>query len=617
MCGICGIFNPDLKKEERSYYVKKMADTLIHRGPDDSGFYIDDKIALGIRRLAVIDVEGGHQPFYNEDRSIIVVFNGEIYNYRELRSYLIKKKHIFKTNCDTEIISHLWEEFSTGMFDLLNGQFSIAIYDKKQDYLVLARDHFGIRPLYYSTKNGISFASEIKALKVYDQYKKINKAALIEYFNLGYTASENTLYDGIKRLPPASFVIFKNGEFFRMEMYWQLELGNQKKYDLQHIDELMKKSVKERLLSDVPLGLLLSGGLDSSLIAYYVKEIGYNLETFTASFTEKGFDELSQARIVANEFGFNNNSILIKLNEIKKNLNVSSRFDEPFADSSSINVYLITKFAKERVTVLLSGEGGDELFAGYYPHQATIFNYIFSRAPDLFLSAYYSIAKLIPVNNKRIGWEYKLKKFLYGINKNPVIAHYMWKIFLDIDQIKRLFPEILSDIEYGKELFRYRDLQFNSLSNIINNILYIDFDVYLPNDLLVKNDRASMLNSIESRVPFLDKELVEYMFSISGFKKVNILQRKIILMHLAKNKLPRKIIFRPKQGFSLPLAKLFEGKLKEEFLDLLNEYTPTFININKSYVLNLIEAHSKRQVDYSRQLWSIYQFIVWANENNL
>ncbi len=605
MCGIVGFFNYNIKNSKN--LLKEMNHTLVHRGPDDEGYYIDDDIAMGNRRLTILDLKHGTQPFYNEDNSIITVYNGEIYNFKSLKKYLLNKGHIITSNCDTEIIPHLYEEYGEAMFELLDGQFAIAIYDKKNETLILARDHFGIKPLYY-TKDKFAFASEIKALLVYDRNINIDPNGIMEYFFLGYNASKRTVYKNIEKIPPGSFMVIKHGNIIKKERYWLLNPKQGTDFSLQRIDELLRNSVKKRLLSDVNLGLLLSGGLDSSLIAMYMKELGKKVDTFTLSFPNTGFDESASARSIAKYLGIKNYSYPVLPEDILKNIDIISDFDEPFSDSAALNVFLITRYAKSHVKVLLSGEGGDEIFGGYYTYEASILNEKLKFSYPLLQKLFPVISRLIPVNNKKIGWEFKLKRFLQRASDNTLQAHINWKRLFPVDLIKKIFPGINWEYSY----LPWLNINDKHKGDLINSLMLYDLENYLPGDLLVKIDRASMMNSIEGRVPFLDKDLSEYMFSISGSEKVKLFKKKLILKKLAKNKLPNNIINKPKMGFSLPMAEWIATTLYSTFLQTFEEVSFNNLDIKKNIIIDMLNIHRQNKMDYSRELWAAFVFIKWG-----
>ncbi|MCD6578499.1 asparagine synthase (glutamine-hydrolyzing) [bacterium] len=595
--------------ENSKELLKTMNNALFHRGPNEEGYYNDNIISLGNRRLSILDIQHGGQPAFNEDKSIITVYNGEIYNFKELKRYLLEKGHQITSNCDTQIIPHLYEEYGEAIFELLDGQFAIAIYDKKNEKLILARDHFGIRPLYFFKKGDVfAFASEIKALKKYENDNSIDGNAIFEYFSFGYNSSQNTVFKYIKNIAPGSFMVIKDGIIIKEEKYWDISYGNEKEYSLFKIDELLRNSVEKRLLSDVNLGLLLSGGLDSALIALYIKELGKKVDTFTLSFPNTGFDESSKARSVANYLGIKNYSFPVSPSDILKNIDIIDNFDEPFSDSAALNVFLITKYAKEHVTVLLSGEGGDEIFGGYYTYEATLLNERIKAFYPILSKMSPLIRKMIPVNNKKLGWEFKLNRFLERMDRNSLNAHMNWKRLFNIDEIGNIFP----GLSLQHKLFQNMKTDYTSPGELINMAMFFDLKNYLPADLLVKIDRASMMNSIEGRVPFLDKALSEYMFSISGREKVKIFNKKRILKQLVRKKLPRGIVHRPKMGFSLPMAQWISTTLYTKFLNTFEDADFHALDFNKNVIINMLKIHKNGKKDLSRELWAAYVFIRWA-----
>ncbi len=616
MCGIAGIWEPGLKKNERGKIARAMLEEIRYRGPDGTGVHEDDEVTLGNVRLSIIDIEGGNQPFYNETGDIACVFNGEIYNYRTLREYLIGKGHIFRTSCDTEIIPHMWEEFEGSMFELLDGQFAIALWIGKSKSLILARDHNGIRPLYYYEDKGkLIFASELRALKKYPGQFSFDERSFSSYLALGYIAGERSIFKEIKKIPPATYAVFKNGRESKRETFWNIECGSAKRCDLARIDELMRESVRKRLISDAPLGLLLSGGLDSSIIAYYVKEMGTDMTTYTVAFPEKGFNESGDAARVAALLGLKNERIEITSGDILDTIRNFDGFDEPFADSAFLNVYLITKFTSGKVKVLLSGEGGDETFGGYHTYTATALNHYLSRMPPFFRSVIDIFARSIKVQNRTLSMSYKIKKFSEASGNDVLLSHLLWKGFFSPSQVREIFPGI-EPVTSLRNMYNIPSSE-GDISSTLNKAMFLDRTLYLPDDLLVKIDRASMLNSIEGRMPFLDKELASYMFSLGGSLKADLFKTKKILKKIASGRLPASIINKTKKGFSLPLALWMEKELYGHMRAFFMNSGTAAAFVNREGIDRLLNEHKARAKDNSRLIWALYVFFLWGQKNGL
>jgi asparagine synthase (glutamine-hydrolysing) len=608
MCGITGFvdFSSKIKPES----LGKMIGEIVHRGPDSSGKYFNSKksVGLGVRRLSIIDLATGDQPISNENGSINVVFNGEIYNYKNLRRLLIKKGHKFKTKSDTEVLVHLYEEYKEDMPKYLNGMFTFAIWDDEKQKLFIARDRVGIKPLYYFQKGkSVIFGSEIKSILKNPLYEKaVDLQGLRFYFYLGYIPGTLSIFQNIKKLPAGNFFVFtKSG--IRIKKYF--ELDTEKKLSDQELGDLIERSVKMQLHADVPVGVFLSGGLDSSLIAYYVSKFK-KLKSFSISFREKGFDEASHAYDVAKTLGTQHHSEEFIAKDVINSFDeISSKLDEPLADASLFPTYKVSKLAKRYVKVVLSGDGGDELFGGYPTYQA----HILARYLDLFPSFVHQLLSsileatpeglvdLIPYSFKDYSKKRLAKIVLDGLRKRNPERHLFWmrtfflgnRVLLEKPNLN-LIKEVIPNLSRVTSCARKGQI--------------MDFYTYLPDDFLVKVDRASMYNSLEVRVPYLDNDIIDFVFSTKD-AHVNLFKTKILFKKILQDKLP-KVAKRPKKGFGLPLQTWLRGELKDfAYSHLENEKLYDFIPENK--IRNIWSEHQKMEKNNAGTIWMLIVFSGW------
>jgi asparagine synthase (glutamine-hydrolysing) len=582
-----------------------------------------DNFAIGMRRLKIIDLNTGEQPIFNEDRSLAIVFNGEIYNYRELREKLQSRGHHFKTRSDTEVILHLYEEEGSNCLEKLNGMFAFAILDLHGEKLFLARDRFGIKPLYYYYKDGnFAFASEMKALLRFPKIQRqLNFEALNYYLTFESVPAPLTIFKDIQKLEQGHFLELTQQKLINQQYYF---LNFQPKYShkkedfyIQELDWLIEKAVERRKISDVPLGSFLSGGIDSSLIAaYFMKHSNYKLKTFSIGFNEKSFDESNYARRVANHLNtehyekiFTPEEMMNILPEIIKNQ------DEPFADASILPTYLLSHFTKEKVTVALSGDGGDEIFGGYPTYFARKLGRYFPRFSFWFLNPF---VKCLPTSDENISLDFKAKKFVDGLKYNSDLRHQIWLGSFNIEEKLKLFsPDSRALI--GDSISRFdivRDhMKKSTTGKNWERSLWLDMRFYLQDNMLVKVDRASMLNSLEVRVPFLDNEVVEFMARVPAKYKYRGATSKYLLKKLAAKYLPGDIIRRPKKGFGIPVAKWIKKELKSEFL---STFLPNKIKqqniFNSGYINQLMQQHLSGKKDNRKLLWTLYVFQKWYEE---
>jgi len=618
MCGICGYIGDSGLGSSDLETIKRMNEAIYHRGPDDEGYFVENNIALGVRRLSIIDLIRGHQPIYNETGTIVIVFNGEIYNFKELRIDLERGGHQFSTNSDTEVIVHLYEDFGFDCLKKLNGMFAFAIYDKAEDLLFMARDRLGIKPLhYYSGGKVFVFGSELKSLLLFPGLRReIDLKSLNRYLTFEYVPTPLTIYKDIYKLPPGYYLVFKKGRLL-IKRYWNLSY---KDNPIKSKDECAEKlrwyiadSVKKRMISDVPLGAFLSGGIDSSLItAFMVRQCSRKVKTFNVSFDDKSFDESRYARKIASFLGTEHYEERLTpkmlLDLVPQIIGV---LDEPFADASAIPTYLLSKFTRESVTVALSGDGGDEVFGGYPTYQAHKMARYF---PKVIYPVARGLVNRLPVSDDNITFDFKAKKFISGIPYSPEIRNQIWLGSFEPFQKRELFSAEVREYLRSDDEFDIlsKSLDGCDADNYLERVLWLDMHFYLQDNMLVKVDRTSMANSLEVRVPYLDHRLVEFVCSLPPSMKLNGFTTKYILKRASKDLLPDEIINRPKKGFGVPVAKWVKNELKSFILDVLDEKRIKREGVfNPRFIRGLLEDHFRGARDNRKLIWTLAVFELW------
>ena len=631
MCGIVGFITPKANDIPDYGMLRRMRESLSHRGPDDRGEYIrpiDDGgpfVFLGHRRLSIIDLGGGHQPLSNEDGTVRVVFNGEIYNFRELREELQARGHAFQTHSDTEVIAHSYEEYGEECFRRFNGMFAIGIWDELNHRLILARDRLGKKPLYYCLMNEtFIFASELKAILTYPNFpRKIDPLSLMKYLFYEFIPSPHTIFDEARKLPSGSYLIWEKRKI-EVKEYWSpfhLErMGeniSESEAELRMM-ELLKRAVRRRLISDVPLGVFLSGGIDSSAItALAQQEVPGKLKTFSIGFEDPSFDESKYASQVSQFLGtehYEQQMTPADLLHIVPNL--PDILDEPMADASILPTYLLSKFTREHVTVALGGDGGDELFAGYPTYLAHKFAIQYERFLRNLHPLITFLANLLPVSDDNISFDFKVKKLLSGIDYPDTIRNSVWLGSFSFPDIKNVVsPEIkiqFNPIRLVEEISSHE--KGFPLKDRTTLLQYLDLKLYLQESILVKVDRASMACSLEVRAPFLDYELVEFVMGLPSKLKLKRFTSKYILKKAMKTLLPKEVIHRKKKGFGVPIAKWVKGPLRELFEELLS---PDRLRregfLNPGYVETLLKEHLVNKKDNRKQLWTLLVWELWVN----
>ena len=621
MCGITGIAFADASQKPDVDTLARMCTAITHRGPDSSGGLAEPGIGLAMRRLSVIDVAGGTQPIFNEDHSIAVIFNGEIYNYHDLQQQLIGQGHQFSTNSDTETIVHLYEQYGLDFVQHLHGMFAIAIWDFKKQQLVLARDRLGVKPLYYYTDdNRLSFGSEIKAILQDSTIpREQNFSAIHQLLTFGHILPPQTAFQGVQELPPATTLVYRRGDI-TTQQYWDLEFSQPDQYNEEKTTtDLMgqlKVAVARRLISEVPLGAFLSGGIDSGIVVALMSQLSPTpVKTFSIGFDDKEFSELPYAKAVAEHSGTDHHEMIVKPNVPEIMDELISHHDAPFYDTSAIPTYYVSKFAREHVTVALSGDGGDEMFAGYNIYVANKAAAKGKFVPP-FLSQFLceSLAMLIPESGKYVNKGRVAREFAKGVGRSPLGRYTRWAT-----KIKRETRDLLF---YDAELQRLQKLPdettlapyFNAQPNAseLGKLLYLGTKTELPADMLRKVDRMSMAHSLEVRSPMLDHRLFEFAAGLHDDAKLNKWTTKHSLRQIAKQLLPEEVVNRPKRGFSIPLDRWLREDLKDYTQQILfDDRTELRCIFDNIFVRQLAEEHFGGKISRGRELWTLMTIELW------
>ena len=620
MCGIAG-FNGEGSESD----LKRMVMSIRHRGPDYQGVYHRLNIGLAHARLSILDLSSAaNQPFFTADKDYAIVFNGEIYNYLGLKSELEKTgKYQFTTTSDTEVLINLYEEHGEAMLQKIHGMFAFAIYDFKQEKLFIARDRMGKKPLYYSiVNNTFVFASELKAILQHPLTdRQLNIDVLNQYLTFDYVPSPGSIFKNIQKLEPAHYLIFKNGKIETKKEYWSVNFDVKPanlKSTINRFDELLNNAVSKRLMSDVPLGVFLSGGLDSSTIAYYAqKNSAQKIKTFSIGFSEKSYDESDYAELVAKHLGTEHYTETLSAKQSLDLLpEIIEKSDEPFADPSIIPTYFLSKITRQKVTVALGGDGSDELLAGYPTFISEKFASVFQAFPKSFIKVMEAMAGKLPASEKNISFDFKVKQFLNGFESQNQYTHSLWLgSFTPADKQRLLTPGALGQITNGSGLSIIDKLLSTAPPAAhLNQLLYIYYKTYLLDDILVKVDRASMYNSLEVRAPFLDTDVIEFLNSLPLDYKMKGFDGKWILKQLMLDKLPAQIVTRPKKGFGIPVSLWLKDELKDLCNNLLSKDKIEKQGLfNYNYVNKLKEEHQSGRRNHRKLLWNLMIFQLWAD----
>ncbi len=624
MCGIAGIAGqPDRAS------VSLMCEVLQHRGPDDEGIYSDIQVCLGMRRLAVIDLPGGHQPIQNEDGRLRIVFNGEIYNYLELRSDLLGKGHEFTTFSDTEVIVHLYEEYGEACLNRLEGMFAFAIWDRKEETLFLARDPIGVKPLFYVWKGErLLFASEIQALlAVDDSLNELDPEALHSFLSYLYVSAPKTMFRSIRRLPPGHFLKYRN-RTVRVRRYWGLDSSShwepsgvkiQGDDYVRHGLSLLRDAVRKRMISDVPLGAFLSGGMDSASIVALMSEYSARpVKTFTVGYGDEdaSYNELSSARVVAERFGTDHHEFILQPDVVEVLPEIVRMMGEPMADSSAIPTYLISRETKKHVTVALSGIGGDEVFLGYPRYLGARLSGIYESVPFWMRRWIFSpVGESLPESTRSRnlgGW---IKRFVHGGRLDPVDRYLSWISFYTPEMKGSLYSGEFRDLlrESGSSDIHREYLSGMRRLEYVRRVSCLDLMTYLPDDLLFMADSMSMAHSLELRVPFCDRRLVEFLVGIPTRIRMRRFRLKRMLREMMKWVLPPEILDKKKQGFMVPIGGWFRRDLNGYLRDMLLSGRAASRGFFKPPVVErMVKDHLSGAGVYTHHLWALLTFEVWC-----
>jgi asparagine synthase (glutamine-hydrolysing) len=623
MCGITGIVDLTGRRPIQERLLQAMNARLSHRGPDGDGFHFEPGLGFGHRRLSIIDLEGGRQPLYNEDNTVVVTFNGEIFNFMEIEAELIKRGHTFRTRCDTEVIVHAWEEWGERCLDRFNGMFAFAVWDMRKQQLFIARDRLGVKPLFYTVlPNGLLlFASELKAILVHPEVqRRIDPKAVEEYFTFGYVPDPKTIYRDVKKLEPGAYISVKRGtNKIEPVRYWDVPLFGDRKPSgspaswTTELRERLQESVRKRLVSDVPLGAFLSGGIDSSAVVAMMREIGESkVLTCSIGFREPRYDESRFAQMVADQKRTDHKAEIVEASDYSLLQKLVDMYDEPYADSSAIPTYRVCQLARRHVTVALSGDGGDEDFIGYRRYKLfAMEEQVRSRMP---LGARKAIFGPLGRWFPKLDWAprvFRGKTTFQALARSSVDA-YLHGVSLTSEELRaELFSSSFKrDLQgYGAREVFHSHVQDKTFSDPLALVQYLDYKTYLPGDILTKVDRASMAHSLEVRTPFLDYEFVEWAASLPSEVKLRGSEGKHVLKRAMEPVLPREVLYRDKMGFAVPLDSWFRGSLKDHIADTVRGKRLAESGIFEPAMLSRIVAdHQSGRRDYSAALWSLLMF---------
>ena len=620
MCGIAGFVDmgaPSGSAASDRARVEAMCDVMRHRGPDDAGIHWEPGVALGMRRLSIIDLSTGHQPIANEDRTVWVVFNGEIYNYRQLRDTLQATGHTFETSSDTETIVHGYEQWGEAVFSRLRGMFAIAIWDSRNQTLLIGRDRPGIKPLYYAEAGGrLFFGSEAKCLLCNPEIERtLDPAALDHYLAYLYTPRDRAIFSGMRKLPPGHFLKVSDGHV-QLQQYWSFPaattfIGSEQQA-LDTLEETLSNAVASHMIADVPLGAFLSGGIDSTIVvALMARASGQKVKTFSIGFDEPAFDELPHARRVANFLGTDHHELVVRPDAMAILDRLTWHFDEPFGDVSAIPTWYVSQMAREHVTVVLSGDGGDELFGGYdryLPHpRVAQFDQRLARVGRAVAAATW----------RSLPHGMRGKNFLRHVARNAQGRYLDSVTMYHADEREALLSGDLRRTLDGWNAEAYFAAPFERLASLplATQMMAFDFETYLPEDCLTKVDRMSMAHSIESRVPLLDHHVVEFAASLPSGLKIHGGTRKYLLKQLAFKLVPREMLDRPKQGFGVPINHWFRGSLRDAFGDLLGSAVARQRGyFDYTFVDRVLAEHLTGKRDHALRLWQLLIFELWNRQ---
>ena len=618
MCGIAGIFDVRERRPIDEALLVGMRDSIRHRGPDGEGIHIEPGVGLAHRRLSIIDVAGGRQPLYNEDGSVVLVYNGEIYNYRGLVDELRSRGHVFRTHCDTEVVVHAWEEWGEASVERFNGMFAYALWDRNRGKGFLARDRLGIKPLYYAelADGQVLFGSELKALLAHPGLARdIDPAAVEEFFAYGYVAEPRSIFRGVHKLSPGHTLTIEASRPLEQRRYWDVVFEPRNVPDPELADELvfrLRASVASHLMSEVPLGAFLSGGVDSSAVVAMMAQVSNEpVNTCSIRFGEKGFDESRYATEVSERYRTNHYSSVVDPEDFELVERLASLYDEPFADSSAMPTYRVSELARRKVTVALSGDGGDENFGGYRRYRwHTYEERVRGLVPGSLRAPLFGLlGRVYP----KADWAPKVlraKSTLEALALDPIEGYFHSVSILGNGLRAKLFRD-----SFRRELQGYHAIEVlnrhlqNAPADPLSRVQYLDLKTYLPGDILTKVDRASMAHSLEVRVPILDYELVEWAAGLSPETKLLGREGKYLFKQAMEPYLSRDLLYRPKMGFAVPLSSWFRGPLRGRVREAVT--SPVLLDtgiFDERFLLRMVDEHQSGLRDFSAPLWSVLMF---------
>jgi asparagine synthase (glutamine-hydrolysing) len=621
MCGITGIFDLGGRMDICRPLLEAMNRAQEHRGPDGEGYHVEPGVGLGHRRLSIIDLEGGHQPLFNEDGSIAVTYNGEIYNFKEIRAELEASGHVFRTRCDTEIIVHGWEEWGEACVERFNGMFAFGIWDRNRDCVFLARDRIGIKPLYYAvtTDNSLIFATELKALTLHPGLDRaLRPEAIEDYFGFGYVPDPKTIFASASKLPPGHTLLVRRGhDIPEPRQYWDLEFNTGGPIDSAALDEQLisrlTASVDRRLIAEVPLGAFLSGGVDSSAVVALMSQLSADpVNTCSISFGDSTFNESRYADQVAGRYSTNHKTRQVDPADYSLVDILPGLYDEPFADSSAMPTYRVCELARETVTVALSGDGGDENFLGYHRYRWHSNEERVRRwLPQAIRGPMFNTLGTLYPNFTRAPKFLRAKATLLELSKNSLEAYFSSVSILPAALRQELFsPQFRSELDGYESLQVYQDHAENArVEDALQLVQYLDFKTYLPGDILTKVDRASMAHGLEVRVPLLDHTFVEWVATLPTGEKLDGAEGKACFKRALEPYLPHDIMYRPKMGFSVPIGSWFRHELRDKLRDLARSERLQASGIfDLETVGRLVNEHQAEARNHSQALWALAMF---------
>jgi asparagine synthase (glutamine-hydrolysing) len=618
MCGIAGKIS--LEGAIEPGLVEAMCEAQVHRGPDSRGIHKGDGVTLGIQRLRVIDLVTGDQPIYNEDRSVAVILNGEIYNYRELRRDLERRGHKFRTEGDTEVIAHLYEERGAELVDELDGMFAFAVWDERRKRLTLARDRVGKKPLFYYTgDDSLTFASELSALMVDPTIpQKVDPSSLDCYLAYGYIPAPWSIWRHVRKLRPAHRLIWENGRS-ESDRYWRLDYSRKRTEDWRELEEELRErlgaAVRRRMISDVPLGAFLSGGVDSSIVVSEMAAASSQpVKTYSIGFAEEEYNELPRARAIAERFATDHHEFVVEPDAIELVPKLVRHYGEPYADSSAIPVFYLAELTRRHVTVALNGDGGDEGFAGYLRHAANSLMDQLDKVPLPLRRSVAAFGRSLPRRPRSRTLLSRARRLLVSVDADSIERYRRHiSIFSDADRVELLHPDFRASLDQSRApAVIANPWRVASGQNTLDRLLEVDVETYLPGDLLVKVDIATMAYSLEARSPFLDPEVMEFAASLPQREKTSMGRKKLLLRRAYRGRIPDSILNGPKRGFGVPLGAWFRGNLQDYSRELLLDRTTLDRGyLNEAAIRSILDAHAAGQGDRSHQVWALVMLESW------